>query len=98
MIIGVYLRLGGLACKTVVSLSLGLLSAVLAFAQTVPATNLDPASATITLDSSFQEDAWLVYTYDIDATGSVVNAQVRRSNGVPALEQALLSQVRAMQP
>lgn len=67
-----------------------------ALAQYVPASNLDPASATITLDSSFQDDAWLVYTYDIDVSGKVVNAAVRQSNQVPALEEALLQQVRTM--
>lgn len=67
-----------------------------AWAQFVPPQNLDPASATIRLDSSFQSDAWLVYTYDIDETGNVVNAQIQSSNGVLEVEQAILRQVNAM--
>lgn len=66
------------------------------WAQFVPPQNLDPASATIRLDSSFQSDAWLVYTYDIDETGQVVNAEIQSSNGVPEVEQAVLRQVKAM--
>ena len=61
-----------------------------------PPRNLDPGAATIRLDSSFQSDAWLVYTYDIDESGSVVNATIQSSNGVPEVEQAVLSQVKAM--
>ncbi|PLW67179.1 energy transducer TonB [Pseudohalioglobus lutimaris] len=80
----------------VVLLSLGPAGATLAIAQYVPATNLDGDSSIITLDSSYQDDAWLVYTYDIDPTGAVVNAAVRASNKVPALEEALLNQVKAM--
>jgi TonB family protein len=61
-----------------------------------PPRNLDPQSATIRLDSSFQSDAWLVYTYDIGETGNVVNATIQSSNGVPEVEQAILAQVKAM--
>ncbi|RLQ22399.1 TonB family protein [Seongchinamella sediminis] len=67
-----------------------------AWAQFVPPQNLDPASATIRLDSSFQSDAWLVYTYDIDESGKVVNAEIQSSNGVLEVEQAVLRQVNAM--
>jgi TonB family protein len=62
----------------------------------VPPQNLDPATASIRLDSSFQSDAWLVYTYDIDAEGRVVNATIQSSNSVPEVEQAVLQQVGAM--
>ena len=74
-----------------------LLLAAPAWAQFVPPQNLDPATASIQLDSSFQSDAWLVYTYDIDATGLVTDAAIRSSNGVPEVEQAVLRQVKAMQ-
>ncbi len=62
----------------------------------IPPQNLDPASASIRLDGSFQSDAWLVYTYDIDAQGNVVDATIQSSNGVPEVEQAVLQQVSAM--
>ncbi|MEH6586401.1 MAG: energy transducer TonB [Halioglobus sp.] len=67
-----------------------------ALAQFAPPQNLDPASATISLGSSFQSDAWLVYTYDIDETGTVANATIQSSNGVPEVEQSVLQQINAM--
>jgi TonB family protein len=80
--------------------SIGLVLAVLLAApvagQFVPPQNLDPTSAAIQLDSSFQSDAWLVYTYDIDVSGQVVNAAIRSSNGVPEVEQAVLRQVNTL--
>ena len=80
----------------VVLLSLVLAMAVPAWGVSVPAQNLDPGSATIRLDSSFQSDAWLVYTYDIDVDGAVSNAAIKYSNGVLEVEQAVLQQGRAM--
>lgn len=62
----------------------------------VPPRNLDPANASIQMNKNFQQDAWLVYTYDIDHTGTVINAKIQSSNGVPAVEQAVLAQVNAM--
>ncbi|QFU76412.1 energy transducer TonB [Halioglobus maricola] len=67
-----------------------------AWSNFVPPRNLDPANSTIQLDSTFQQDAWLVYTYDIDHTGSVINATIQSSNGVVAVEQAVLAQIRSM--
>lgn len=72
------------------------LLAMPASAQFIPPQNLNPAAASIQLDSSFQSDAWLVYTYDIDEAGTVVNATIQSSNGVPEVEQAVLRQVNAM--
>ncbi|WP_188109541.1 energy transducer TonB [Pseudohalioglobus sediminis] len=66
------------------------------WAQYEPARNLDPASASIRLGTQFQDDAWLVYTYDIDVQGNVTNAAIRRSNGVTEVETAVLDQVRSM--
>lgn len=77
-------------------LLLALLVAAPASGQFVPPQNLDPDSVSIQLDSSFQSDAWLVYTYDIDATGQVVNATIHSSNGVPEVEQAVLRQVNSL--
>lgn len=74
----------------------GLCFSVSTWAQFVPPKNLDPASASIRLGSSFQSDAWLVYTYDIDETGTVVNAEIQSSNEVLEVEQAVLRQVNAM--
>ncbi len=67
-----------------------------AAAQFVPPQPLDPAAASIRLDSSFQSDAWVVYSYDIDQSGQVTNASIRSSNGVPEVEQAVLRQLEAM--
>jgi TonB family protein len=73
-----------------------MMTALPAWSAFIPPQNLDPASASIRLDSSFQSDAWLVYTYDIDAEGKVVNAVIQSSNGVLEVEQAVLQQVSAM--
>ena len=61
-----------------------------------PPKNLDPTSSGVTLDNSFTDEAWLVYTYDIDTSGQVINTTIHSSNGVPAVEQAVLAQVNAM--
>lgn len=84
------------ATRSLVVLIAGMCFAASTWAQFVPPKNLDPASATIRLGSSFQNDAWLVYTYDIDETGTVVNAEIQSSNGVLEVEQAVLRQVKAM--
>lgn len=78
------------------ALLLTLLLASPVWAQFVPPQNLNPATASIQLDSSFQSDAWLVYTYDIDEKGQVANATIQSSNGVLEVEQAVLRQVNAM--
>lgn len=85
-----------LLCRATLLSLLAVLPVNVAWAQFVPPQNLDPASASIRLDSGFQSDAWLVYTYDIDETGTVVNAVIQSSNGVPEVEQAVLRQVGAM--
>ncbi len=77
-------------------LLLTLLPVPLAHAQFTPPQNLDPSTANIQLGRSFQKDAWLVYTYDIDENGQVVNAVIQSSNGVPEVEQTVLQQVNAM--
>lgn len=82
---------------TAVFLSLMFWIATPAWSAFVPQQMLDPASATIRLDSSYQSDAWLVYTYEIDTDGKVVNTTIQRSNGVPEVEQAVLQQVGALQ-
>ncbi|WP_167854790.1 energy transducer TonB family protein [Mangrovimicrobium sediminis] len=65
-------------------------------AQFTPPQNLDPASGVIRLGSSYQSDAWLVYTYDIDASGVPADVVIQSSNGVLEVEQAVLEQVNAM--
>lgn len=76
--------------------AIALASALPVWGAYVPAQPLGSAAAGISLDSSFQSDAWLVYTYDIDASGRVVNATIRYSNGVLEVEQAVLQQLAAM--
>ena len=61
-----------------------------------PPKNLDPSRSGVTLDNSFTDEAWLVYTYDIDTDGQVINTTIHSSNGVPRVEQAVLAQVNAM--
>ncbi|MEP4146278.1 MAG: energy transducer TonB [Halioglobus sp.] len=97
MIACVFSRALGLFPVLTASLLISLASIGSAWAQFSPPQNLDPSSAVINLGSSFQSDAWLVYTYDIDETGKVANAVIRSSNGVPEVEQAVLRQVNAMQ-
>ena len=62
----------------------------------IPPQNLDPSSGRITLNSNYQQDAWLVYTYNIGADGQVVDAKIQSSNGVDEVEQAVLMRVNAM--
>ncbi len=85
-----HLRLG-MALALLTLFSAGTLAASF-----TPPRNLDPQSGTIKLDSSYQDEAWLVYTYEIDTDGSVVNAKIHSSNGVLEVEQAVLRQVNSM--
>ena len=91
-----FFRVAGRTRSLIAALALGLAVNPAAWAQFIPPKNLDPASATIRLGSSFQSDAWLVYTYDTDETGAVINAKIQSSNGVPEVEQEILRQVGAM--
>jgi hypothetical protein len=59
----------------------------------VPPQNLSNEPA---LDSTYTEEAWLLYTYAIDVDGSVVDAKIHISNGVTAVEQKFLNHVEAM--
>jgi len=61
-----------------------------------PPQNLAPEAANIRLDTSYQDDAWMVYTYDIDEQGLVTNAKIRSSNGVPSAENAVLGKLGMM--
>jgi TonB family protein len=61
-----------------------------------PPQNLNPDSATIRLNSSYTDEAWLVYTYDIGADGLIANARIQSSNGVPRVERAVLERVQMM--
>lgn len=80
------------------------LSSVLVLASAVvhgsgftPAENLTPGqTSSPTLDTSYNQEAWLVYTYDINTEGVVVNAKIHSSNGVAAVEEKVLSHVNAM--
>ena len=63
----------------------------------VPPQNLNPGQpAQPSLDASYDQEAWLVYTYDIDTDGLVVNAQIHVSNRVAAVEDKILGHVKAM--
>lgn len=66
-----------------------------ALAQFVPPQKLDPGMGDPSLDASYDQEAWLVYTYEIDTTGAVVNAEIQSSNGVLEVEQTILNQVTA---
>lgn len=61
----------------------------------VPAENLDPDNSSPSLDASFKREAWLVYTYDINTRGDVVNATIHSSNGIPEVNQHMLDQIEA---
>jgi hypothetical protein len=78
--------------------ALGLfLSAMVHGAGFVPPENLNPGqSAQPSLDASYDQEAWLVYTYDIDVDGRVANAKIHISNGVSAVEDKILGHVNAM--
>lgn len=63
----------------------------------VPPQSVIPGqSVTPALDSSYEHEAWLVYTYDIDIRGNVVNLEIHTSNGVAEIEQRVLDHVGAM--
>ena len=66
-----------------------------ALAQFVPPQKLDPGMGDPSLDPSYDREAWLVYTYEIDVTGEVVNAEIQSSNGILEVEQTILNQVIA---
>ena len=71
----------------------------LAFAQGgfKPPVNLNTnQSTTPSLNDSYTEEAWLVYTYDIGTDGVVANLQIHSSNGVPAVESAIIAQVSSL--
>lgn len=61
----------------------------------VPPQNLNPDDKPA-LDASFEMEAWLVYTYEIDTDGRVVNATIHSSNGVAAVDRHMLEQIEAM--
>ncbi|TXS96603.1 energy transducer TonB [Parahaliea maris] len=48
------------------------------------------------LNSNYTEEAWLVYTYKIDAGGNVVDAVIQSSNGIPEVDSHMLAQIEAM--
>ena len=66
-----------------------------AFAQFVPPQPLNPAVGDPSLPAGYDIEAWLVYTYEIDTSGKVVNAEIHSSNGVLEVEQTIMNQVRA---
>jgi len=68
-----------------------------AVAQFTPPERLNATSGNIHLDRSYRADAWLVYTYDIDERGRVVNAVIQSSNGVTVVEQEVLRQLQSWQ-
>ncbi len=66
-----------------------------ALAQFVPPEPLNPGAGDPSLDAGYETEAWLVYTYEIDTSGNVVNAEIHSSNGVLEVEQSILNQVQA---
>jgi hypothetical protein len=63
----------------------------------VPPQSVIPGqSVTPALDSSYEQEAWLVYTYDIDIRGKVLNLEIHQSSGVTEIEQRLVDHVGAM--
>ena len=79
------------------SLVLLLLSSAVNSSNFTSPENLNPESADIMLDtSSFQDDAWMVYTYSIDEQGRVADALIRSSNGVSRVENAVLGKLSMM--
>jgi hypothetical protein len=79
-------------------LGVTLAASTAAFAQGFkPPENVNPGqSATPTLDSSYEHEAWLVYTYEIERDGSVQNMKIHTSNGVPEVENKIQGHVKAM--
>ena len=72
------------------------MAAPVVLADYVPPRNLSPDNGVIRLGGEIQQDAWLVYAYDVDLKGGVANPRVISSNGVPAVEQAVLAELSAM--
>ncbi len=64
-----------------------------ALADYVPPRQLSPESSVIRLDKSFRDDAWLVYSYEVDAQGGVINPRIITSNGVAAVDRAVLGKL-----
>ncbi|MEP0202600.1 MAG: hypothetical protein ABJ084_00630 [Halioglobus sp.] len=62
-----------------------------------PPVNLNTnQSTTPSLNDSYTEEAWLVYTYDIGTDGVVANLKIHSSNGVAAVESAITGQVTSL--
>jgi TonB family protein len=53
-------------------------------------------SATPSLDASYDQEAWVVYTYDVNTEGVVANATIHSSNGVTEIEEEILHHVNSM--
>jgi hypothetical protein len=76
-----------------------LLASQMAFTQGgfKPPVNLNiNQSTTPSLNDSYTDEAWLVYTYDIGTDGVVANFEIHSSNGVSAVESAIVSQVNSL--
>ena len=87
-----------IVCSTLVAVVIFLVSQ-LSFAQGAfkPPVNLNTnQSTTPSLNDSYTEEAWLVYTYDIGTDGVVANLKIHSSNGVAAVENAITSQVSSL--
>ncbi|WP_157976576.1 energy transducer TonB [Parahaliea mediterranea] len=48
------------------------------------------------LDASFTQEAWLVYTYTVGENGNVADATIQSSNGIPSVDTHMLNQIQAM--
>jgi hypothetical protein len=74
-----------------------LASAAVQSAGFVPPQNLNPGqSSQPSLDPSYEQEAWLVYTYDIDTSGDVINMKIHSSNGITAVEDKFYNHVNSM--
>ncbi|MFV0478852.1 MAG: energy transducer TonB [Parahaliea sp.] len=49
------------------------------------------------LDGDFDDEAWLVYSYQVDSQGKVKDAVIHASNGIAMVDQDMLTQIRALQ-
>ncbi len=77
-------------------LSFAMLGSNATIASFQPPQSLSPQGDNVILNETFQDEAWMVYTYQINERGVVVNAEIHSSNGVEAVEQEVLKQVKGL--
>ncbi|MFT7132547.1 MAG: hypothetical protein ACI81O_001257 [Cyclobacteriaceae bacterium] len=79
-----------IAVAALFSIGLASMPASAAF---IPPQSMSPSGTNVILDETFIDEAWMVYTYEIDERGAVFNVNIHSSNGIESVEQEVIRQV-----